>query len=92
MRVTSLPISKSPKTASLLIIRNLRLMGFPFLRGFYSKDALLEYALSRSLGLIAGVLFVMGTALTVIYTSRYILLSSGRPLIRPAVMQHGDKD
>jgi len=63
------------------LFSSLSLMGFPFLSGFYSKDAILELAFSRSsLGFFA---FIMGSAsafLTSLYSIRLIVLTF---LIKP---------
>jgi len=54
---------------------SLSLMGFPFLSGFYSKDAILELAFSSSIGFFA---FILGTAsafLTSLYSIRLLILA-----------------
>jgi len=40
-------ISSIPFTYSMMFIGSLSLMGFPFLTGYYSKDAILELAFSN---------------------------------------------
>lgn len=61
-----------PLTVAYITTANLALCGFPFLAGFYSKDIILEVAFIRSLNLIAIVLYILATGLTVIYTFRLI--------------------
>ena len=62
---TSLPI-----TISIIIVANLRLCGLPFLRGFYSKDIILEIMLIKGLSLFMLFLIIVATFLTVAYSCR----------------------
>ena len=60
---------KLPYTYVLMIIGTLALTGFPFLSGFYSKDAIIEFAFLRgnSLGYYAATIGVFTALLTSIY-------------------------
>jgi len=44
MRKLGALIGPLPYTYTMMLIGSLSLMGFPFLTGFYSKDAILEFA------------------------------------------------
>ena len=63
---------KLPYTWFLMLIGTLALTGFPFLSGFYSKDAIIEFAfLSNSkLGLYAAIIGITTALLTSIYSWR----------------------
>ena len=65
---------KLPYTWVLMIIGTLALTGFPFLSGFYSKDAIIEYAYLRgnTAGYCAVVVGVFTALLTSIYSWRLI--------------------
>ena len=65
---------KLPVTYSLMIVGTLALTGFPFLSGFYSKDAIIEFAyLSGSnVGYYAASIGILTALLTSIYSWRLI--------------------
>ncbi|MDC0518275.1 NADH-quinone oxidoreductase subunit L [Candidatus Pelagibacter sp.] len=65
---------KLPFTYGLMIIGTLALTGFPFLSGFYSKDAIIEFAYLRgnTTGLYAAGVGIFTAFLTSIYSWRLI--------------------
>ena len=65
---------KLPYTYSFMIIGTLALTGFPLLSGFYSKDAILEFAFMHgsNLGYLSAFVGVLTAILTSIYSWRLI--------------------
>ncbi len=65
---------KLPYTYSLMIIGTLALTGFPFLSGFYSKDAIIEFSYLRgnTTGYYAAGIGIFTAFLTSIYSWRLI--------------------
>ena len=65
---------KIPYTYILMIIGTLALTGFPFLSGYYSKDAIIEFAYMKgnTLGYIAVLIGIFTALLTAIYSWRLI--------------------
>jgi len=65
---------KLPYTYGLMIIGTLALTGFPFLSGFYSKDAIIEFAYLRgnTTGFYAAGIGIFTAFLTSIYSWRLI--------------------
>ena len=63
-----------PYTWVLMIIGTLALSGFPFLSGYYSKDAIIEFAYlsGTSLGIFASYIGIITAVLTAIYSWRLI--------------------
>ena len=59
---------------SIIIIANIRLCGLPFLRGFYSKDLIIEIIFIKGKNIIIIFLLLFGTILTVMYSCRLNLL------------------
>merc|ERR1712173_481705 len=55
---------------SIIIIANIRLCGLPFLRGFYSKDLIIEILIIKGINIIIFFILIFGTMLTVIYSCR----------------------
>ena len=65
---------KLPYTYTLMIIGTLALTGFPFLSGFYSKDAIIEFAYLRgnTTGYYAAGIGIITAFLTSIYSWRLV--------------------
>ena len=65
---------KLPYTYTFMIIGTLALTGFPLLSGFYSKDAIIEYAYLHGsrIGFIAAYIGIFTALLTSIYSWRLI--------------------
>ena len=78
-----------PLTAICTIIGNLALTGFPFLAGFFSKDAILEIAYTSSIfGHVVYILGVFAACLTVIYSFRaiyFVLYHTSTSIFKPAI-------
>jgi len=65
---------KIPYTYALMVIGTLALTGFPFLSGYYSKDAIIEFAFMKGgyLGYSAVIVGIVTATLTAIYSWRLI--------------------
>ena len=65
---------KIPYTYSLMIIGTLALTGVPFLSGYYSKDAIIEFAYLKGnlVGYLACIIGILTALLTAIYSWRLI--------------------
>lgn len=92
LRFFSLPQFNSLGTSVVIIISNIRLIGLPFLGGFYSKDLILEFSIIGRSYLGGVILFFVGTILTVIYTMRFIFNSRLGSLKKTALFLHKDYD
>ena len=68
---------KLPYTWVLMLIGTLALTGFPFLSGFYSKDAIIEFAFFKgtSIGYYAMVVGIFTAFLTAIYSWRLFFIT-----------------
>ena len=65
---------KIPYTYALMVIGTLALTGFPFLSGFFSKDAIIEFAYLKNstIGYFAASIGILTALLTAIYSWRLI--------------------
>merc|ERR1712141_859666 len=54
-------LSNIPITIRVIIVANLSLCGLPFLRGFYSKDIILETIIISRIRLIIFIIMIMAT-------------------------------
>jgi len=59
--------------ASIILVANIRLCGLPFLRGFYSKDLILEVVFCGGGGVLFFLLVLFATLLTLFYSIRFRL-------------------
>ncbi|NGZ29491.1 MAG: NADH-quinone oxidoreductase subunit L, partial [Magnetococcales bacterium] len=68
---------KIPFTYALMMIGTLALTGFPFLAGFYSKDAILEsaFASHTTVGMIAWILGMTAAMMTTFYSFRLVFMT-----------------
>ena len=65
---------KIPYTYALMIVGTLALTGFPFLSGYYSKDAIIEFAFLKqnSIGFFAVFVGILTALMTAMYSWRLI--------------------
>ena len=65
---------KIPFTYSLMVIGTLALTGFPFLSGYYSKDAIIEFCFLKgsTIGYYAAAIGILTASMTAIYSWRLI--------------------
>jgi len=63
-------------SVSIIMIANIRLCGLPFLRGFYSKDLIIEIVIIKGKNIFLFSILILGTGLTVMYSCRLNFLIS----------------
>lgn len=84
--------TKHPITISAIIVSNLRLVGFPFLAGFYSKDLIIEIVMFNSINLVIFIIIVVATILTLLYTLRFIFFTFFNSSNRGPLIQISNRD
>ena len=58
----------------VILVRNLRLCGLPFISGFYSKDLILEILIIMDVNIITIVVAILATILTIAYSCRFAVI------------------
>lgn len=81
-----------PLSIRIISIANLRLCGLPFLRGFYSKDLILEILIMQNINIFLFIIIIGATLLTLIYSLRLRFLLSALPLNFRAYFNNIDDD
>jgi len=76
IRKIRLILNTIPLVYRVIIVSNLRLCGLPFLRGFYSKDLILEVIMLKNMGLFIFTIMLLATFLTVAYSCRIMFMLS----------------
>lgn len=71
---------KIPLTTISLNISNLALIGFPFIAGFFSKDAIIEFIIINNSNLVVILIITIATSLTTVYSFRLSFYSLWGPL------------
>lgn len=57
-----------PVSVRVVLVARISLIGLPFIRGFYSKDLILEVMMMSSFNLIIFGFSILATAFTVLYS------------------------
>jgi len=81
-----------PTVYSIIIVANLRLCGLPFMRGFYSKDLILESIIIINHGVFVLFFAMVATFLTVAYSCRLSLLLGGLNNVKEDLSSLNDYD
>merc|ERR1712002_835563 len=63
-----------PVTFRVIMVANLSLCGLPFLRGFYSKDIILEVIIISTIRFVIFLIIIVATFFTVAYSCRISFL------------------
>ena len=85
LRQSTVSPSWVPISSSMLVATNLRLGGFPFLAGFYSKDLWLETTIVSSNPSVVYLRFILGVIITCLYSARIVFYLSVRRVESPTI-------
>lgn len=76
LRLTGINQNNLGPTLSVVRVANLRLIGFPYLSGFYSKDLIIETCLIINLRRCEILLILRSISLTAAYAIRFLILTN----------------
>jgi len=81
-----------PITFRVIIVANLSLCGLPFLRGFYSKDIILEVIIISTTRLFIFIIIIIATFFTVAYSCRISFLLATTHTAKDMIYMSDDND
>lgn len=68
-----------PTLRGVVLLCNFRLLGFPFIAAFFSKEVILEFILTKEFRSFFYFMFIFRIRLTVVYSLRFLVMFSLRP-------------
>jgi len=74
LRFTGASSLSLPTTNRFILISRFRLIGFPFISAFFSKEIILEIIILKNFNFIIYFLIILGVLLTALYRRRFIFL------------------
>jgi len=74
-RHIGLPIYISPIPPIIIMISRIALIGIPFISGFYSKDAIIEFILNSKLASLLSYIIIISIGITALYSIRIFKFS-----------------
>nr|QLD97005.1 NADH dehydrogenase subunit 5 [Proknekalia peringueyi] len=80
--------SVNPLISGLFGLASFSLFGFPFLSGFYSKDAILEYIYSEEKSLLVIFLVILAIISTCVYSLRLMYFSIWKGLLGKSIINY----
>lgn len=81
-----------PVTFRVIIVANLSLCGLPFLRGFYSKDIILEVIMISTIRFVLFRIIIVATFFTVAYSCRMSFLLTISYTAKDSIYMSDDSD
>merc|ERR1712113_1181367 len=92
--IRKIGISKNfiPIVSSVILIANISLCGLPFLRGFYSKDIILELIIISTIRFVIFLIIIVATFFTVAYSCRISFLLTTSYTAKDSIYMSDDND